>query len=117
MSKQLTYQDRIVSDPHICAGKPVIKGTRISVDILLARLGVELDINRLLKNYPRLTKDDIQAALFYAGAALRRNTKESHLSKSKYPTLAVLAGAAGKLKKPLSWQEMEDVVHDEQAVA
>ena len=62
----INYQERIVVDPDIMAGKPVVRGTRIPVDLVLKRLAQDLDINALLMAYPRLTKEDVQACLAYA---------------------------------------------------
>jgi len=47
-------------------GKPVIKGTRIPVEIVLKKLVQNIDIKEILRDYPRLTKEDIQAAIMYA---------------------------------------------------
>jgi uncharacterized protein (DUF433 family) len=60
------YQDRIVADPRILAGKPVIKGTRIAVDLVLEELSFNPDVNELLAAHPDLTRADIQACLAYA---------------------------------------------------
>lgn len=57
---------RIIIDPEILTGKPVVAGTRISVELVLKRLAQDLDTDALLKSYPRLTKADIQACLAYA---------------------------------------------------
>jgi len=57
---------RIIVDPKIMVGKPIIKGTRIPVEQILRLLGHGLTIEQILKDYPHLTKDDIQAALLYA---------------------------------------------------
>lgn len=57
---------RIVVDPKIMVGKPVIKGTRITVEQVLKLLAQGLTAERILKDYPHLTKDDIMAALLYA---------------------------------------------------
>jgi uncharacterized protein (DUF433 family) len=67
-TKQQTYQDRIIVDPRIMAGKPVIKGTRISVEIVLERLAHDLDTKTLFEDYPRLTEADVKACLSYAEA-------------------------------------------------
>jgi uncharacterized protein (DUF433 family) len=67
----MNWKDRIVLDPKILVGKPVVKGTRLAVDFvidLLAQGWAEADI---VKNYPGLTREDIQACLAYASAALR----------------------------------------------
>ena len=60
------YHDRIVADPHILAGKPVVKGTRIAVDLVLEELSHNPDIAELLAAHPNLTRDDVQACLAYA---------------------------------------------------
>lgn len=57
---------RIVVDPEILAGKPVIKGTRIPVELILKMLSQKIELKEILKEFPRLKKEDIQAALFYA---------------------------------------------------
>jgi uncharacterized protein (DUF433 family) len=62
------YYDRIIVDPEILVGKPVIKGTRIPVELVLKRLSQDLDVDSLLEAYPRLTIDDIKACLAYAEA-------------------------------------------------
>ena len=63
----MDWKDRIVKDPRILAGKPTVKGTRISVELIseLLAAGVwsESDI---LRNYPRLTPDDLNACRRYA---------------------------------------------------
>lgn len=48
------------------AGKPVIKGTRITVDLILRQLAQGITIKEILENYPHLKKQDIQAAIAYA---------------------------------------------------
>src|ERR1700704_6596529 len=63
--KQL-YQERIVADPRILAGKPVVKGTRIGVDLVLEELSHNPDVNELLAAHPDLTRTDVQACLAYA---------------------------------------------------
>ncbi len=58
--------DRIETDPNVMLGKPVIHGTRIPVELLLRKLSQGASEIDLLDAYPRLTKDDILAALAYA---------------------------------------------------
>jgi uncharacterized protein (DUF433 family) len=60
------YKDRIIIDPEIMVGKPVIKGTRIPVELVLKRLAQDLNVETLLRAYPRLTVDDIKACVEYA---------------------------------------------------
>jgi uncharacterized protein (DUF433 family) len=57
---------RIVVDSKIMVGKPIIKGTRITVEQVLKSLAQGLTAEHILKDYPHLTKDDIMAALLYA---------------------------------------------------
>jgi uncharacterized protein (DUF433 family) len=64
------YQERIVADPRILAGKPVVKGTRISVDLVLEELSHNPEINELLAAHPDLTRTDVQACLAYAKGIL-----------------------------------------------
>jgi uncharacterized protein (DUF433 family) len=65
------WHERIVIDPKILLGKPVIRGTRIAVEFLLELLAEGWTHEQVLKNYPQLTADDIQAALHYAAEALK----------------------------------------------
>ena len=57
---------RITIDPEICGGEPCIKGTRIPVHIILSHLAAGEDYETILKNFPRLTREDIIACLEYA---------------------------------------------------
>jgi uncharacterized protein (DUF433 family) len=63
-----TYQDRIVADPAILVGKPVVRGTRISVELVLEYLAHNPNFDELFADYPRLTMEDVQACLAYAQA-------------------------------------------------
>lgn len=69
-TERAMYVDRIVEDPEIVAGKPVIKGTRIPVERVIAHLAYTPDLDDLFAAYPRLTIEDVQAALGYAHDAL-----------------------------------------------
>lgn len=62
----MKHRDRIVIDPKIMVGKPVVAGTRIPVDLILEKLAQNMDTEALFRDYPRLTKQDIQAVLRYA---------------------------------------------------
>jgi uncharacterized protein (DUF433 family) len=67
----MSDQSRIVLDPAVLAGKPVIRGTRLSVDFIIGLMAdgwVDADI---LRNYPGITREDIAACLAYARDALR----------------------------------------------
>ncbi len=61
----------VISDPKIMMGKPVIAGTRITVESILERLGAGESVEQLLAAHPRLTSEAIQAALRFAAVALR----------------------------------------------
>ncbi|MEW6251216.1 MAG: DUF433 domain-containing protein [Planctomycetota bacterium] len=58
--------DRIVTDPAVCSGKPVIRGTRILVRNILSMLKAGYSIERILTSYPDLTRADVEAAIDYA---------------------------------------------------
>jgi uncharacterized protein (DUF433 family) len=62
------YEDRITADPRILGGKPVLRGTRIAVSLVLEELAHNPDVNELLAAHPDLTRADVQACLFYAKA-------------------------------------------------
>jgi uncharacterized protein (DUF433 family) len=64
--KPMAYHDRIEIDPQVMLGKPVIRGTRIPVELLLRRLGEGASQADLLSAYPHLTREDILAAITYA---------------------------------------------------
>jgi uncharacterized protein (DUF433 family) len=65
-----TYQDRIIQAPDIVVGKPVIKGTRIPVERIIAHLAHNPDLGDLFAAYPELTLEDVKASLEYAHAAV-----------------------------------------------
>ena len=66
----MSAQDRIEINPRVMLGKPVIRGTRITVELILRKLGEGATPADLLKSYPHLTEDDIQAAIIYAADTL-----------------------------------------------
>ena len=59
--------ERITIDPDIMMGKPVIAGTRIPVYLILDLLAEGKNFNEIINTYPDLQKEDIEAALYYAG--------------------------------------------------
>jgi uncharacterized protein (DUF433 family) len=66
MKQRIRPNGRIVIDPKIMVGKPVIKGTRIPVEMILKKLAQNIDVDEILRDYPRITKEDIKAAIQYA---------------------------------------------------
>ncbi|MBP6892567.1 DUF433 domain-containing protein [Candidatus Babeliales bacterium] len=61
---------RIIIDPKVMVGQPVIKGTRLTVELILGLLGQGVTIEKMLEEYPRLTKEDIFACLLFAQRAI-----------------------------------------------
>ncbi len=59
-------QTQIISDPKILSGKPIIAGTRISVELILDRIASGMSVKEILEDYPHLTVSQIQAAISYA---------------------------------------------------
>ena len=68
----MSDSDRIVLDPEVLAGKPIIKGTRIAVEFIVQLLAEGWSHAEILENYPQLTDDDIHAALRYAAFRLKQ---------------------------------------------
>jgi uncharacterized protein (DUF433 family) len=63
-------KSRIELNPKVCNGKPVIRGTRITVSVILEQIAEGISWDTLLANYPELEKEDIKAALHYATSSL-----------------------------------------------
>jgi len=63
---RVIFGKNIVTDPEVLAGKPVIRGTRIPVDLILKKLAEDIPVKEILRDYPRLTKGHIQEILKYA---------------------------------------------------
>ena len=66
----MNWQDRITADPKVLVGKPVVKGTRISVELVIDLLAAGWTQEQILDSYPNLTAEDIRACLAYAGELL-----------------------------------------------
>lgn len=64
-------RDLIRSDPDVMMGKPVVAGTRITVELILEKLSAGETVEEILAAHPRLTRESIQAALAFAAEALR----------------------------------------------
>ncbi len=67
----MNWQDRIVINPAILVGKPVIKGTRLSVEFIIDLLAQGWSESEILRNYPGLTAEDIRACLMYTSDILK----------------------------------------------
>ncbi len=70
----MNIYDMIEINPEVMLGKPIIKGTRIPVDLIIRKLGEGASFNDLLDAYPKLSIDAIRAALIYAADAIRNET-------------------------------------------
>ncbi|MDR7170785.1 uncharacterized protein (DUF433 family) [Nocardia kruczakiae] len=66
--------DRITSDPDVCHGKPVVRGLRYPVEMLLELLAAGMSIDEILDDYEDLERDDVLAALEYAALVTSRKT-------------------------------------------
>jgi uncharacterized protein (DUF433 family) len=67
----MNWKERIVVDPDILVGKPVVKGTRLAVEFIIDLLAQGWSVEEILRNYPGLNREDIQACLAYASAMLQ----------------------------------------------
>ena len=67
----MEWKERIVIDPGILVGKPVVRGTRLAVEFIVDLLAQGWSEAQILENYPGLTPEDIRACLAYASAVLK----------------------------------------------
>ena len=67
--KLKNYDDRIIRDPKICGGEPVFKGTRVTLRTVLASLADGDSAEEILRDFPSLKAEDIQAAIAFAAAS------------------------------------------------
>jgi uncharacterized protein (DUF433 family) len=67
----LDWQERVVIDPDVLVGKPIVRGTRLAVEFVIDFLAQGWTEAELLCNYPGLTHEDVQACLGYASATLQ----------------------------------------------
>lgn len=65
----MTYQERIVRDPAICAGQPTIRGTRVLVRVILGYLAHGEPAAKILSEFPSLSEDDVRAVIAFAAAS------------------------------------------------
>ena len=64
----MKYQNRISTNPGIMRGKPVVAGTRITVELILKKMGEGVNVTSLLRMYPSLAQEDVLAVFGYAAA-------------------------------------------------
>lgn len=70
----MNWKPRIEVNPNVLVGKPVIKGTRVSVELLLDRLADGWSIDDVLTSYPHLTREDVLAAIAFAAELFKEET-------------------------------------------
>ena len=84
---------RIQIDPSIMMGKPVIRGTRITVELLLRKLADGASETDILRDYPHLTPEDIRAAFAYAAASVARQVSSNGQNEASQEEHLALATA------------------------
>lgn len=67
----MSWEDRITADPKILVGKPIVRGTRLSVEFVIDLLASRWSEQEILENYPILQRKDIEACLHYANELVR----------------------------------------------
>ena len=67
----MDWEERIELNPAALVGKPIVRGTRIAVELVIERLADGWDEDTILEQYPSLDRDDIRACLHYASTRLR----------------------------------------------
>ena len=77
--------DRITIDPKVMVGKPVIKGTRMPVELVLAKLAANPDLEEFFLDYPELTVDDVKACLRYASTLVPQKEKAAVAGRQPSP--------------------------------
>jgi uncharacterized protein (DUF433 family) len=87
--------NRIELNPEIMLGKPVIRGTRITVELLLRNLSEGATEENLLEAYPHLTREDIKAAIAYAADTIAQQEDKSALRAPQKPQTALFKGPGG----------------------
>ena len=65
----MEYTDRIIRDPVVCGGQPVIKGTRVTVRTILASLAEGAETAEILADFPTLTEQDVRAVIAFAATS------------------------------------------------
>ena len=78
----MNYHERIVRDPKIVGGEPVLKGTRVTLKTVLASLAEGDSVDDILQSFPTLSEEDVRAAIAFAAASAQEgcDTMSSRLS-------------------------------------
>ena len=75
MISAMNYQERIVWDPQIVGGEPVLKGTRVTLKTVLASLAEGATMEELLADFPTLSEEDVRAAIMFAGSSTQEHLR------------------------------------------
>lgn len=78
----MTINNRIEINPLIMLGKPVIRGTRVTVELILRRIGEGASVEEIIEMYPRLTAEDVHAAATFAADAVAHEATDLRDSQS-----------------------------------
>ena len=77
LSDELKYEERIAKDPAVMVGQPVIRGTRVPVQMILEWLSADPHGDEIFEAYPELTVDDVRAAVLFARDAVEADYRKS----------------------------------------
>jgi uncharacterized protein (DUF433 family) len=112
----MSWQERIVVDPQILVGKPIIRGTRLSVELIVDLLAQGWSEADVLASYPKLTADDIHACLKYASAVMQSERVYPFHLGSPWPHgfSRRRAGKPELVSPPLRWVRTSPYDHDVQ---
>lgn len=69
----MNYREKIFISPDIMLGKPVIKGTRITVELIIKKMSEGMEINDIIQEFPQVTRDDVMACLAYSADVISRD--------------------------------------------
>jgi uncharacterized protein (DUF433 family) len=79
--KVIRHNERVIQDPAIMVGKPVVQGTRIPVEVVLGALARDFDLNELFAAYPHLTVEDVKAVMDYARQVVESRYRRSEMRR------------------------------------
>lgn len=69
----MNYREKIFISPDIMLGKPVIKGTRITVELIIKKMSEGMEVNDIIQEFPQVTRDDVMACLAYSADVISRD--------------------------------------------
>lgn len=72
VSSTMNWQEYIISDPRVLLGKPIIKGTRVSVELLLELFSIGWSEKQILDSYPSVTDESLRAVFYYLKECIRQ---------------------------------------------